>query len=92
MVHLKAILATLGSGLSLMSLTRAASIPQSKGITIPVFKKSYTHLNRRDGITIATETDTAEYYASIEIGTPPQTFNVILDTGRYALFLIKENV
>lgn len=80
---------------SLSIFTFGAAVPTSSqgAIKIPLTlqskrssSSSSNKLNRRDGFNTITITDQIEYYATIQIGTPAQSFQVILDTGRYITY------
>ncbi|KAJ3486222.1 hypothetical protein NLG97_g6660 [Lecanicillium saksenae] len=66
-----------------------------------VIKQSRTHardVKARDGTTITVpvkdwikHTADLQWYTEIEVGTPPQKFNVIFDTGSYDMFIANKN-
>lgn len=74
---------------------------QNKGsiITVPMLRNpkgymgtlrsSIGKLDRRQNAEQLYNAAGREYLVEIEVGTPPQKFNVTLDTGRYAISYVK---
>jgi hypothetical protein len=78
----------LGNLLSWSCLLTLASVVSSKPtqqespfISVPLYQKKSNALQRQ-GIDTPLFSDKSAFYAKIQVGTPPETYNVVMDTGR----------
>lgn len=71
-------------------LAAAAVIPKANVIKVDLTLHNgdtNARLVRRDGATASVFNQRTQYLATIEIGSPAQSFNVVLDTGRYTMYI-----